>query len=382
MTWPFGGLPLGGVFLGQADGPLLQLARIGGPAAAHRRGLGGRGRVATLGRRGHSARRRGGHRVRRHRRAGRRSSSPGSRSHPRRRRWLPTAGRPGALHHGRGGLVQGGGRRGLDKEEVSPATVFAAQVRGHRPLARVPRRPVAGAVARGRHRPVRPAARLPQAPRWPGWPANCTRPWSPGSPSRRRRPRSATRSWSGAPTAGSWARSRRCTGSPSASTSPTVLHLALRQPVRGPDRCRPRPRHRPAAHAGRPAGHPRLLRGLLRQPQPHLGAGRGRAPHRAHQHVLVRHGAGPDAGGGRRRRAGRRDRARSRAGRPTGYSTVVDQRGQVLQRSVLGRRQVLTATVPLRRGFTPYDHLGDLPVLLAGRRPWLSWPAGSGQPDS
>ena len=31
MTWPFGGLPLGGVFLGQANGPLLQLARIGGP---------------------------------------------------------------------------------------------------------------------------------------------------------------------------------------------------------------------------------------------------------------------------------------------------------------------------------------------------------------
>lgn len=31
MTWPFGGLPLGGVFLGQAGGPLLQLARPGGP---------------------------------------------------------------------------------------------------------------------------------------------------------------------------------------------------------------------------------------------------------------------------------------------------------------------------------------------------------------
>jgi apolipoprotein N-acyltransferase len=31
MTWPFGGLPLGGVFLGQADGPLLGLARVGGP---------------------------------------------------------------------------------------------------------------------------------------------------------------------------------------------------------------------------------------------------------------------------------------------------------------------------------------------------------------
>src|SRR6516162_2324103 len=31
VTWPFGGLPLGGVFLGQAGGPLLQLARLGGP---------------------------------------------------------------------------------------------------------------------------------------------------------------------------------------------------------------------------------------------------------------------------------------------------------------------------------------------------------------
>jgi apolipoprotein N-acyltransferase len=52
---------------------------------------------------------------------------------------------------------------------------------------------------------------------------------------------------------------------------------------------------------------------------------------------------------------------------PTGYSSVVDQRGRVLERSTLGRSQVLTATVPLRRGFTPYDHLGDLPFLvLAG----------------
>ena len=49
---------------------------------------------------------------------------------------------------------------------------------------------------------------------------------------------------------------------------------------------------------------------------------------------------------------------------PTGYSTVVTQRGALRQRSVLGRRQVLTATVALRRGFTPYDHLGDLPVLV------------------
>jgi len=31
QSWPFGGLPIGGVFLGQADGPLLGVARLGGP---------------------------------------------------------------------------------------------------------------------------------------------------------------------------------------------------------------------------------------------------------------------------------------------------------------------------------------------------------------
>jgi apolipoprotein N-acyltransferase len=33
QIWPFGGLPIGGVFLGQADGPVLGLARLGGPLA-------------------------------------------------------------------------------------------------------------------------------------------------------------------------------------------------------------------------------------------------------------------------------------------------------------------------------------------------------------
>jgi apolipoprotein N-acyltransferase len=49
---------------------------------------------------------------------------------------------------------------------------------------------------------------------------------------------------------------------------------------------------------------------------------------------------------------------------PTGFSAAVTQRGVVVERSVLGARQVLTATVALRRGMTPYDHWGDLPVLL------------------
>jgi apolipoprotein N-acyltransferase len=49
---------------------------------------------------------------------------------------------------------------------------------------------------------------------------------------------------------------------------------------------------------------------------------------------------------------------------PSGYSTVVNRRGEILQRSVLGQPQVVRATVALRRGFTPYDHWGDLPVLV------------------
>jgi apolipoprotein N-acyltransferase len=50
---------------------------------------------------------------------------------------------------------------------------------------------------------------------------------------------------------------------------------------------------------------------------------------------------------------------------PTGYSAVITQRGVVVRRSQLGRRQVLTASVALLRGMTPYDHWGDLPVLLS-----------------
>jgi apolipoprotein N-acyltransferase len=49
---------------------------------------------------------------------------------------------------------------------------------------------------------------------------------------------------------------------------------------------------------------------------------------------------------------------------PTGYSAIVDNDGHVLQRSVLGARQVLVASVPLRDGKTIYERLGDFPVLL------------------
>jgi apolipoprotein N-acyltransferase len=50
---------------------------------------------------------------------------------------------------------------------------------------------------------------------------------------------------------------------------------------------------------------------------------------------------------------------------PTGYSDVVTPTGAVLQRSVLGERQVLLATVHLRRGLTLFARAGDGPLLVA-----------------
>jgi apolipoprotein N-acyltransferase len=49
---------------------------------------------------------------------------------------------------------------------------------------------------------------------------------------------------------------------------------------------------------------------------------------------------------------------------PTGYSTFVTNRGVVRQRSRLSARQVLVASVPLRRGATLYERFGDLPTLV------------------
>ncbi len=71
---------------------------------------------------------------------------------------------------------------------------------------------------------------------------------------------------------------------------------------------------------------------------------------------------------------------------PTGYSTVVSNGGTVRLRTQLSDRQVLLATVSLRRGSTLYERLGDLPVLLGGAialiaghlRRWLHRSAADG----
>jgi len=50
---------------------------------------------------------------------------------------------------------------------------------------------------------------------------------------------------------------------------------------------------------------------------------------------------------------------------PTGFSSVIDNDGNVLQRTSLGVRQVLVSDVSLRTGRTLYERFGDLPVLGA-----------------
>jgi apolipoprotein N-acyltransferase len=49
---------------------------------------------------------------------------------------------------------------------------------------------------------------------------------------------------------------------------------------------------------------------------------------------------------------------------PTGYSAAVTHRGTLLDRSVLGAPQVITATLARRVGWTVYVRYGDLPVIL------------------
>ena len=48
---------------------------------------------------------------------------------------------------------------------------------------------------------------------------------------------------------------------------------------------------------------------------------------------------------------------------PTGYSAVIDNRGDVLRSTLLSASSVLTATVALRDGTTLYTRFGDAPVL-------------------
>jgi apolipoprotein N-acyltransferase len=359
MGWPFGGLPLGGVFLGQANGPLVQLARLGGPLLITAGVWAGGVIVATLVTRA----------------AALRHGAPGPRIFGAAVAGAvlialilagaaaPDGGAPVGVV--RVALVQGGGQRGLSKEQVPPSRVFDAQV-----------------AANSRLTSVHPS---PELVLWPEDVVALSRPLA-GSPD--------------AKLLSSLARHLHTTlvvGVTEPASSTTFRNKVV---AWGPDgrvvgafekvHRVPFGEYVPYrsffAHfadlSGVPtdaiAGHGS---GLMRTPAGPLGllvsfevfyASRSHASVRAGAELL----AVPTntssystsqvpsqelaAGVVQAIQTGR-DLVQAA---PTGYSTVVTQRGVVVDRSVLGRPQVLTATVALRRGMTPYDHWGDLPALI------------------
>jgi apolipoprotein N-acyltransferase len=354
MSWPFGGLPLGGVFLGQANGPLLSVARVGGPllltAAVWAAGVG----LATL--------------CLSRRRRGRGAAVLVG---------LVVLVCLGAVAPDGGvptrrisvALVQGGGRRGVDKEEVAPATVFNAQLAASAAL------PSATSPSKRRLNLVL-------------WPEDVV---SLGQP---------------------------LVGSPEAEVLSDLAQSHHTTLVAGVTEPAPHDRFRNEIVAWNPQGRivatfekvhrvpfgeyvpyrsffahfanlsevgqdavPGQASGLMRTPAGPLGtlvsfevfyAARSRTSVRTGAQLLIvptntssyttaqvpTQEVAADA-----IQAVETGRSLLQAA-PTGYSTVVTNRGRVLQRSVLAHQSVLYATVPLRRGFTFYDHLGDMPFLI------------------
>ncbi len=216
-------------------------------------------------------------------------------------------------------LVQGGGPRGVSKEQVSPASVYEAQLAATDKVRSVRPSPAPGDLARRRGGPRPPPGRLPGggAARPPGRRARLD--------ARRRRHGAGVGHHVPQPDRGLGpprARRGHLRESPPRALrrvrARPLLLLPFRRPVGRADRRRPRTRHGPDAHPRRSARPPGVVRGLLRRAQPCLGAGGGRAAGGAHQHVVVRHVPGAVAGDRGRGRPGRRDGPRCRAGRPHG----------------------------------------------------------------
>jgi apolipoprotein N-acyltransferase len=360
MTWPFGGLPLGGVFLGQANGPLVSLARIGGPLLLTAAVWAGGVVLATLAR---SVARGGSTTITR---SGAVKAVTlviglgalvvvGSVS--------PDGGR--AVRSERVALVQGGGVRGLSKEQVSPATVFRAQV--------------AASLALLRHR-----SRL-QLVLWPEDVIALAGPLR-GSDEDSIMGLFATELHTTVvagvtePASGSRFRNEIVAWGPNGKI---VAHFEKvhRVPFGEYVPFRAFVSHLADLSAVSTDAIPGQGSGLLRTPAGPLGtlvsfevfyAGRSRESVRAGAQLLI---VPTNTSSYAAAQVPTQEVAADiiqavETGRdlvqaaPTGFSTVVTQRGAVTQRSMLGRQQVLTATVAMRRGFTPYDHWGDLPVLL------------------
>jgi apolipoprotein N-acyltransferase len=356
-AFPFGGLPIGGVFLGQAGGPFLGTARVGGPLL-----LGGMVWLggAALGELALAASARG--------RAGVRATTGAVLLGA-----VVAFGVAGALApdggpdvgHLRVAAVQGGGRRGVTVQEGDPSDAFAAQLAATAPL--------------GHRGP---------GPRLVVWPEDVVALNGPlaGSPQARdlstvaRRLRATVVAGVTEPASPTtfynkvvaWGPTGRVVGS-----FEKVHRVPFGEYV---------PWRGFFAHFASLAGVPRTAvpghgSGLLRTPAAPLGvlvsyevfyAARGRSSVRDGAELLV---VATNASSYSASQVPAQELAAARVqaveeGRdlvqaaPTGLSAVVDAGGGVVERTVLGRRQVLTGTVALRAGRTLYERFGDLPPLV------------------
>jgi len=359
-SWPFGGLPVGGVFLGQSGGPLLWAARLGGPlllTASVWAGGAAIGELVPLLRRAADARAPGG--------------LPwgavaaalfvlavGVAG------WLAPDGGP-PLREVEVAAVQGGGPRGYTALETGRPGDFTAQLAATLPLTAAAPRPALVV-----------------------WPEDVI---ALGEP---------LRSSSQGPRVAALARALHATLLAGVTiTQPgdrfvneivvwdpdgtivSVFEKVHRVPFGEyvPDRAF-------FSHLANLAGVPSDAvaghgSGLMRTPVGPLGilvsfevffADRGRSAVRAGAHLLV---VPTNTSSYSSRQMPSQEIAAARVqavaeGRdlviaaPTGYSAFVSQNGAVRQTSALSVRRALTDTVALRSGTTLYERLGDLPVLV------------------
>jgi apolipoprotein N-acyltransferase len=372
LSWPFGGLPLGGVFLGQATGPLLPAARLGGPLLLTAVvWLGGAGLAELV----------DGVRARRPLVAAAGALAVAL---------VAAAGAVGAVAPDGGpavrtlvvAAVQGGGRRGVLESEVDPATVFAAQVAATGSLLRAERQRVPAHARPGDgRRQARPALVVwPEdvvavGPRLTGTPqaavvATLARQLDATLVAGVTETLSATAFRNEAVV---WAPNGRVVG-----TYEKVHRVPFGEYV--PDRAL-------FSHLAGLSAVPRDAvpghgTGSLRTPAARIGlmvsyevffASRARSSVRAGAELLVVPTNTSSYASSQvptleiaadRMQAVSEGRDLVQAA-PTGYSTVVTHLGTVVRRSSLGARGVVTATVGLRTGRTLYEELGDLPVLVA-----------------
>ena len=359
MSWPFGGLPLGGVFLGQAGGPLVQLARLGGPLLVTAGVWAGGVVVATL--------------------VGRAAAlwrgTPGPHSLGAAIAGavlvalilagaaVPDGGAPvGTVHVA---LVQGGGKRGVSKEQVPPSTVFDAQVAATSRVAEAHPSPDLVLWPEDVVALDRPLAGSPQA----AWLSSAARRLHTTLVVGVTEPASSTTFRNKVV---AWGPDGRVVG-----VFEKVHRVPFGEYV---------PSRSFFAHFADLSGVPTDAipghgTGLMRTPAGPLGLmvsfevfypSRSRASVRAGAELLA---VPTNTSSYSTSQVPAQEVAADvvqavQTGRdlvqaaPTGFSTVVTQRGVVVDRSLLGRRQVLSATVALRRGMTPYDHWGDVPVLI------------------